>query len=235
MPSPGEEAAPAEAFGKIVKRAEIHYTTVGEMVYGVIRQAILEGVFAPGKHLRQDAIADWIGVSRMPVRSALLQLESEGLVAFHPHRGAVVRALTPAQIQEMYEIRMLLEGHALRRAIENMTDERLGRLRVLAAELDEVESGEGFAEQSLRFYRELYDYDRYPVLGGLIERLHEDVGRYLLGHRVRHTADSPHVRLLAYASSGDAEGAVRWLEEHLRDVATQLAAIVGSRDQEAAE
>jgi DNA-binding GntR family transcriptional regulator len=227
----GAEAAPAEAFVEIVRRAEIHYTTVGEMVYGVIRQAILGGVFAPGQHLRQDALAEWIGVSRMPVRSALLQLESEGLVAFHPHRGAVVRALTPAQIQEIYEIRMLLEGHALRRAIENMTEERLARLRVLAADLDELESGERFAEQSLRFYRELYDHDRFPVLGNLIERLHEDVGRYLLGHRVLHRAEAPHARLLAYASSGDAEGAVRWLGDHLRDVAAQLAAIVGSAEQ----
>jgi len=223
---------PNPALADIVRRAEVHYTTVGEMVHGILRQAILTGVLAPGEHLRQDALAESIGVSRMPVRSALLQLETEGLVAFHPHRGAVVTALTPGQVREIYEIRLMLEGHGLRRGIESMTPERLERLQRLAAELDEADSGEDFARLSFSFYRELYDAERNPMLIGLIERLHSDVGRYWLRRRVLDQHESGHAELLRYASAGDADGAVAWLRDHLGRVAEELVALVsqgGSR------
>jgi DNA-binding GntR family transcriptional regulator len=210
----------------IVRRAEVHYTTVGEMVHGILRQAILNGVLAPGEHLRQDALAESIGVSRMPVRSALLQLESEGLVAFHPHRGAVVTALSVEQVREIYEIRLMLEGHALRRGIESITPERLERLEHLAGELDGADSGEGFARLSFHFYRELYDAQTNPLLVGLIERLHSDVGRYWLRRRVLDQHEAGHAELLRYARTGDADGAVRWLRDHLGRVAEELVALV---------
>ncbi|GMA96815.1 hypothetical protein GCM10025881_36390 [Pseudolysinimonas kribbensis] len=77
---------------EVAARLTNGYKTIGEMVYEVIRESIVSGAFAPGERLRQEAIATAIGVSRIPVRSALMQLESEGLVDFHPRRGAVVRS-----------------------------------------------------------------------------------------------------------------------------------------------
>lgn len=84
------EAESTDDFTTIVDRAKVQYRTVSDMVASVIREAILSATFRPGEHLRQDELARRLEVSRMPVRSALLQLESEGLVDFHPHRGAIV-------------------------------------------------------------------------------------------------------------------------------------------------
>src|SRR5690348_1870583 len=86
----------------IADRHGRRFRTVGDMAYEVIREGILTGVFQPGERLRQDRLAEAIGVSRIPVRAALLKLESQGLVKFEPYRGAVVHVLTPDQVREIY-------------------------------------------------------------------------------------------------------------------------------------
>jgi DNA-binding GntR family transcriptional regulator len=218
----------SEPLQEIIENARVQYLTVGEMVYAIIRQAIVNGVLEPGDHLRQDALAQAIGVSRLPVRSALLQLESEGLVILHPHRGFTVRELTPEQVREIYEIRCVLETHALRRAIASMTPERIGRLEQLADQLDNAESGDAFVQLSFAFYRELYDAENNPLLVSLIERLHSDVGRYWLSRRVLDREQATHAQLLEHARSGDTNAAAAWLKAHLEDVAEQLIPLISS-------
>ncbi|HEX6026056.1 MAG TPA: GntR family transcriptional regulator, partial [Solirubrobacter sp.] len=145
-----------ERFQSIVDRNSRQFRTVGDMVYEVLREGILKGVFAPGERLRQDQLAEAIGVSRIPVRSALLQLEADGLITFHPYRGAVVNKLTPDEMREIYELRAVLEAHALRKAIGAMTPERLAHLEQLARELNAIADGEEFLTRRNEFYGELY-------------------------------------------------------------------------------
>jgi DNA-binding GntR family transcriptional regulator len=224
-------AGSADALQDILKKASVHYMTVGDLTYSVLRQAILSGVLMPGQQLRQDALAEALGVSRIPVRSALLQLESDGLIEVRPHRGAIVATLSPEQIHHIYEARIVLECYALGRAIERMTPERLAHLEGLAEELDSAEPGEGFVEARFAFYRELYLANGNPVIVNLIERLRNDVGRYWLGHRVAHGHEPEHARLLGYVRRRDAAGATRWLSAHLKQVAEQLALLVGRGEQ----
>lgn len=223
--SPGA-SSPATSVRALAEHAWGRYKTVGEMVVDVLRQAILGGSLPPGTRLRQDALAQELAVSRMPVRSALFQLASEGLVDFHPHRGAVVRMLSASQIEEIYEIRLLLESYALRGAFATMTPGRLQTLGELAERLDKAESGEEFAEVSLAFYRQLYDAERHVMLVSLVERLHSEVGRHLLGRRLLDRSHSTHAHLLRYAWDGDAEAAVAWLAEHLEQVRDELLALI---------
>jgi DNA-binding GntR family transcriptional regulator len=177
-------------------------------------------------------LAEKLGVSRIPVRSALFQLESDGLVELRPHRGAVVRALTPRQIDEIYDIRIQLESHALRLAMASMTVERLRQLSILAREMDDVDDGDGWVDARIAFYSELYDAAQNPLLVNMIERLRSDVGRYWL--RRRKVGREPgHRPLLEFVTAGDANAAVAWLQQHLRDVAAELRVLVehgGSRD-----
>ena len=121
-------AAESDRFRSIVDRNSRQFRTVGDMVYEVLREGILKGVFQPGERLRQDQLAEAIGVSRIPVRSALMQLESEGLITFNPYRGAVVNKLSAKEMREIYELRALLESNALRKAVEVMTPERLAHI-----------------------------------------------------------------------------------------------------------
>jgi DNA-binding GntR family transcriptional regulator len=220
----------SQALQGIISKARVQYLTVGEMVYGIIWQAIVSGAVKPGQHLRQDSLAGAIGVSRLPVRSALLQLEAEGLVTLHPHRGFTVRELTPEQIREIYEIRYVLESHALHQVVGSFAADHLKRLDQLARELDEADSGEVFAELSLAFYRELYDAGQHPLLVSLIERLHSDVGRYWLSKRLVNRHQSAHVRLLRYVRVGDADAACAWLKAHLAAVANELVSLVDSKE-----
>src|SRR5438093_1254358 len=96
-------------------------------VVNVLREKILRGQIKAGEQLRQHAIAAELHVSRIPVREALRQLEAEGLVTIIDHRGAVVSGLSPEEILEMFEIRMVLESYLLRLSIPRLTDEDLKR------------------------------------------------------------------------------------------------------------
>jgi len=205
-------------FAEVVDQLAGGYKTIGQMVYAVLREAILSGAFAPGEWLRQESLAAAIGVSRIPVRTALLQLESEGLVNFHPHRGARVRTLSPAQINEIYRLRTLLESYALRLSMTKMTPARLDSLRELARQLDEQPEGGQFLDVRVNFYRELYDAENNPLLVEMIEELRSHVGRYLLSFRFDGQHRNRHVELVNHVESGDLTGAEAWLYSHLEAV-----------------
>jgi DNA-binding GntR family transcriptional regulator len=226
MPDKNERATGAASFEDIVARLADGYRSIGEMVYEVIRQAIISGAFAPGERLRQESLAAAIGVSRLPVRSALVQLESEGLVTFHPRRGAVVRSLTLAQIREIYETRELLESHALAKSMATMTPQRLKELRQLASAMDAEHEGGGFVDTRVAFYRALYDAENNPQLVEIIETLRSSVGRYLLGWRLSTGHPGGHKQLVEFMRRGDLAAAQDWLKAHLEQVRRGVEEIV---------
>jgi DNA-binding GntR family transcriptional regulator len=215
------------AFEGIISRHERQFRTVGDMVYNVLRDGILQGVFPPGEYLRQDYLAEAIGVSRIPVRSALMQLETEGLITFHPYRGAMINQLSAGEMREIYEMRALLEVAAMRKAFAAMTPERLALLEVAARELNKIEDGAEFLRKRNEFFRLLYDAEHHPRLVGVIEKLREDAGRYWLQRRHQHGYVRPpgrrdHQAVLRFLKAGDVEGAVGWLQEHLERVSSEL-------------
>lgn len=222
-------------FAEVVDQLAGGYKTIGQMVYAVLREAILSGAFAPGEWLRQESLAEAIGVSRIPVRTALLQLESEGLVNFHPHRGARVRTLSPAQINEIYRLRTLLESYALRLSMTKMTPSRLSSLQTLAEQLDEKPEGGEFLDVRVQFYRELYDAQNNPLLVEMIEELRSHVGRYLLSFRFGGHHHTKHTDLVAHVAAGDLTGAEAWLYSHLEGVRAGIQALAADEEVEAGE
>jgi DNA-binding GntR family transcriptional regulator len=216
-PRKGRNLSADQKFSVVVDSLSGGYKTVGQMVYAVLKEAILTGAFAPGEWLRQESLAEAIGVSRIPVRTALLQLESEGMITFHPHRGARVRTLTSEQVDEIYRLRTLLEVYALRRAVESMTPERLGKLSAIAKQLDAQDEGGEFLEIRIAFYRTLYDAERNPLLVEMIEDLRSHVGRYFLAIRFAQHAHH-HAAVVKQIAKGDIAGAEEWLTKHLDQV-----------------
>ena len=95
----------------------------------LIRQAIGDGRLEPGHHLKEEQLAQELGVSRTPVREALHVLQAEGLIEAFPNRGATVRACDLADLEDLYELRALLEGRAARRAATRATPAQLQELR----------------------------------------------------------------------------------------------------------
>src|SRR5437867_8366947 len=94
----------------------------------VIRQAILDGRLEPGRRLKEEELARELGISRTPVREALLVLQAEGLVDAAPNRGAVVRAHDAVDLDDLYQLRALLEGYAARRAASRITLNQIASL-----------------------------------------------------------------------------------------------------------
>jgi len=87
-----------------------------ELVYQELKKAVLNGQYAPGEMLRQEEVATALGVSRAPLREALPRLESEGIVVLHPRRGYAVVEMTPAEIESVFSLRILLETDMVRRS-----------------------------------------------------------------------------------------------------------------------
>ncbi len=103
--------------------------TLADQAYAVIQQAILDESYQPGDHLSVPAISKDLGISRSPVREAILRLEQEGLVQTIPRRGAVVVGVTFIELQRLYEVREVLEGLAARLAAERATDAQIAELQ----------------------------------------------------------------------------------------------------------
>ena len=95
----------------------------------LIRAAIIDGRLEPGRRLKEEELARELGISRTPVREALLVLQTEGLLESAPNRGATVRTYEAADLDDLYQLRALLEGFAARRAAARISAADLDRLR----------------------------------------------------------------------------------------------------------
>src|SRR5436190_2563510 len=107
----------------------------------LIREAILDGRLPPGQRLKEEELARELGISRTPVREALLILQAEGLVDAAPNRGAVVRSHDGDDLEDLYQLRALLEGHAARRAAASISDDALDSLRASCKRFESLIDG----------------------------------------------------------------------------------------------
>jgi DNA-binding GntR family transcriptional regulator len=200
------------------------FQTVEGMTLAFMREAILRGIFRSGERLNQDAIADALGVSRMPVRAGLRQLETEGLVQILPNRGATVSVLTSSEIAEIYELRILIEGHLLEQALTNLTDEAMTDLEELVGQLDGDPLVPDWLDRRKEFYERLYEQADRPRALGLAKQLRDSVGRYLL--LVPSDELHSHENLMVHLRAHDTAAAKRWLTAHLKSVSRRLQQVV---------
>lgn len=155
--------------------------TVAAATLDGIRERILDRTYPEGEQLRQDVLAADLGVSRIPVREALRQLEAEGLVTFSPHRGAVVSSLSIADIEELFALRTRLEGILLRRAVPLLTNEDFDRAEEILDEYDAAFRNRDVAawgDLNWQFHSTLYFAAHRPVTMTVVERLHLHSNRY---------------------------------------------------------
>jgi DNA-binding GntR family transcriptional regulator len=210
-----------------------------ELVAAVLREAITTGVLRANQPLPQDEIAGRLRVSHIPVREALRQLQSEGLVTYQPNRGAAVSALTPAEIREIYEIRVLLESAAVRRAAPRLGAAQLAQAREVLDQAEQVQDGAIWGTLDVEFHQLVYFLDDRPRLGEMITGLLRRVDRYWLSHGLMLTHrlefERQHRELLAALERQDADAAAALLERHLTGAAEHLAVEVEAEARAAAE
>ncbi|MGA0121587.1 MAG: GntR family transcriptional regulator [Gaiellales bacterium] len=121
----------------------------------VLREAIRQGLLAPGQPLIQAAIAEAMGVSRIPVREALYTLAAEGVVTFGDDGGARVTELTPAEVDELWTLRALVEAEMAPGVVRNATDRDVASLRALVGAMDDLDPTT-WSERNYALHLELY-------------------------------------------------------------------------------
>ena len=112
------------------------FITKKDLVAGRLREMVVSGELKAGSRIRQQELADQFGVSATPVREAIRQLEAEGYLQSRPHVGVHVAEINRKGLEEIYQVRMLIEGWLARRAAEIITHDALEQLRTLASEFE---------------------------------------------------------------------------------------------------
>ncbi|HUO45582.1 MAG TPA: GntR family transcriptional regulator [Acidimicrobiia bacterium] len=194
--------------------------TAHEFVRGVLRRAILNGELPGGTRLVQAELAAVLEVSTTPVREALRDLATEGLILFDPHRGAVVHELSGDELHEIYDIRMLLEPLAIRQAVSKVTEPLLEQLRRLHRKmLDEPHSAE-WVDYNRIFHMAVFEMAASPRLVGIIRSL-QDASVMYIGASLKHVpglreeANEDHARILEGLERRDTEAVVAAITKHL--------------------
>ena len=217
-----KRAAAAPAATPPLPSLPLRRQTLAGMTLDAVRERILSGAYPEGEPLRQDAIADELGVSRIPIREALRQLEAEGLVVFNPHRGAIVSSLSLDEIEEVFALRADIESGLLRRAIPLLDAEHLRRAAEILARYEHalrVHDVLAYGELNWQFHSTLYDPAGRPVTMAIVQRLHHQSDRYLrmqlaLTHG-EHRANEEHRAILDAARRHDVRKGTALVREHI--------------------
>lgn len=141
----------------------------------VIKEAIVDGRLEPGRRLKEEELAREFGISRTPVREALLILQAEGFVEATPNRGATVRAHDAEDLEDLYQLRALLEGYAARRAAGHILDEHLADLWASCERFDELDDGNiaELVRENLFFHQTILDVASTPRTASMVRNVIE--------------------------------------------------------------
>ena len=195
--------------------------TTSSAVTQLLRQSLDRGRWASGAALRQEEIAAEFGVSRVPVREALFQLQAEGLVHMVPNKGMFVRTASEADLREWFRLRLLLESDVLTQAVPLHTAASLNRVETVQAALDKAKAVADWIAGDREFHEALYAPAQRPESMAMVRRLRHLVDRFYFarmkpGTRARGWHEEHHA-LIRAVRRRDAEAAVRVLQEHLAE------------------
>lgn len=189
-----------------------------------LRDQIIRGEIPEGAQLRQDAIATQYRVSRIPVREALRQLDAEGLIEIVHNRGAIVPALSPEDIEELFSIRALLEPEVLKLSIPHLTGEDFSEaeavLQTYVRELRLEEHVSAWGRLNWQFHSILYSRANQPRFMAIIRNVNNSGERYTrlqlyLTHGMKR-ANEEHIQILELCRNREIGPACKLLRQHIQ-------------------
>lgn len=187
----------------------------GVTITDVIRDAIRQRLLAPGTPLVQSAIADALGVSRIPVREALQYLASEGLVTF-TEEGARVTSLPVEEVYELWTLRALIEPALAEATVRGIGPAELAELRSLVEAMDEAGDGDAWSDLNYAFHTAMYQAAGRPHYAGVARRVLTMIEPYsrVAVNRLegRAAAQAEHHEMIAALEARDAESLAEVLE-----------------------
>ena len=204
-----------------VQRTLTDRRITADYIADALRRAINEGQLADGAELNQVELATHFGVSRVPVREALRQLQAEGLIESHAHRLSFVRATDPARLAEVFSLRALIEGWLMERAVPHVQPETIAAAREVNERLRQETDHAAWLELNQEFHQLLFNAASSEEALALLEPLRLRSQRYSRlwskGGAVHRPVDacSEHDRILELVEAGDAAGARTASEQHV--------------------
>lgn len=186
-----------------------------------LRDAINRGDLSDGAVLNQAQIATHFGVSRVPVREAMRQLQAEGLVDSQAHRLAVVRGLDIDSLIEVYTLRSVIEGWLIEQAVPRIDEETLLAAKSLNEELKDETDHAAWLDLNAKFHRTLYEPSgalmTLELLGQLRSRAERYARMWSRGTGIHRPAETSreHDDILDFIATGDAAGARAAIEQHV--------------------
>jgi DNA-binding GntR family transcriptional regulator len=198
----------------------------------ILREAILRGDLKPGQKLKQQELADWLGMSATPVREVLRILESEGLLEHTPHKGVYVAEVSPEDSAEITPIRVALEGLAVRMFVSRLDDSDLDVLEELLSEMEEAWRAMDLVRvrrSNYHFHSAIYTGAGSEILRGLIERLWPRFATDLLWMIPGRAEESieQHRAILEALRKREEHLAVQLMTEHITTAGEQIVEFIG--------
>jgi DNA-binding GntR family transcriptional regulator len=206
-------------------------TMLRDSVYESIKAMLMDHDLAPGARLSIDGIARELEVSPTPVREAMTKLESDGLVAKRPHAGYVVAPLMDqASLDNLFDIRLLLEPAAANRAAVHVTEQHLAGMRKLLAEMTAHPAGEkyegyrDFAVLDAQLHRLVADASGNPLIADALSRLHAHTHSYRLYFKVGIADETmrEHEAIVQSIVDSDSAAAEQAMRHHIEASRTRL-------------
>ena len=210
-------------------RKSLTHRTISSAVGDELRRRILDGTFQSGFQLRQDALAEEFSVSRIPIREALMQLEAEGLVRILPHKGAIVSELSITEIDELFELRVLLEPRLLKSSAPHLTSEDFSQLHAILdeynSEIKAMHVGR-WGELNTQFHMLMYRHAEKPRSLTLVGNLLQDCDRHariqLSINNNTERAIHEHKELVTLCEQGEINAASALLKSHIEHAGKSL-------------
>lgn len=198
--------------------------TIVDYVTEQIRRRIVLGRLVPGERVPLYALAEEFGVSRVPLREAVRQLEAEGLLDNVPRRGAIVRELNRQDLEDAFRVLNDIEILAVRRAARNSDASVIAEMRYWSERmhgLGEDRVSEEMLEAHRAFHFALFDAAGDGILLRHLKMLWHTCERYVMhgmpDHDRQKRAQDEHLQLIDLVEAKDAKGASKLLEQHLKN------------------
>jgi DNA-binding GntR family transcriptional regulator len=195
--------------------------TAHQLVLETLRRAILTGKIPGGTRLVQADLAVRMQVSTTPVREALRDLATEGLIKLDAHRGAEVKSLNRDEVAEIYRLRRILEPEAMRLAVERISDEEIETAAAIQAQADRERDTAAWVELNQRFHDVFVTAARSERLAGILQALHDAASMYVAatlmqGADRREEANREHRELLDAVRRRDVRAAMESQLAHVQ-------------------
>ncbi|MEM9776002.1 MAG: GntR family transcriptional regulator [Chloroflexota bacterium] len=207
-------------------------------IYNELRRAIANGELAEGTQLKQAAIGEQFGVSKIPVREALMMLEADGFITQTAGKGATVMGLSAAEALEIYLIRMSLEPILLKDSVPNLSPLDLARADAILHTIDSMENLESQQWQMLdrEFHHILYQAAPHERMKKLVSTMHDNLARYYTiyktaGPDFRIKSDQEHHKILDACKKNDLDTACEILQQQMERSSSVLQKILKEKEK----